>query len=107
VWGFAGRSSRGQKWDFLLVRLSERYRVGQVSKLNMDQLKAFLRAQRLPVSGKKGDLVARVKKHFGIADEAPEGEGEGDAAEAGERKPAHRAASRRAARKEELEDDDR
>lgn len=37
---------------------------GDLSKLTMDQLKLYLRANKLRLSGKKGELVARVEEHL-------------------------------------------
>eukprot|EP00743_Colponemidia_sp_Colp-15_P002621 GILK01002839.1.p1 GENE.GILK01002839.1~~GILK01002839.1.p1 ORF type:complete len:631 (-),score=167.71 GILK01002839.1:47-1906(-) len=37
-----------------------------IKKLTVDQLKGYLSGQKLPVSGKKDDLIARIRKHLGI-----------------------------------------
>ncbi|KAJ4461239.1 putative X-ray repair cross-complementing protein 5 [Paratrimastix pyriformis] len=86
---------------------------GSVKKLNMDQLKAFLKGKRLATSGKKDDLVQRVMKHFGVAEPA----GEEEAGEEEPKKPkkvkeekdkpkAPRKAPARRKKEEEEDDDD-
>lgn len=41
---------------------------GSLAKLTVEQLKGWLRAKGLKLSGAKGELVARIKLHLGIVD---------------------------------------
>ena len=44
-------------------KVEQMARNGTLKSLNMSELKDYLRSQRLPVSGKKDDLLERISRH--------------------------------------------